>query len=63
MELAFLGCGGFLLVVALRNFYRGYASKNWPQTQVPSPGRTYWFTAAMTARGTRRNWNTSTRIK
>ena len=32
VELAFLGCGGFLLVLALRNFYYGSASKNWPQT-------------------------------
>ena len=32
MELAFLGCGGFLILVALRNFYSGSASKNWAQT-------------------------------
>jgi|SRR5208283_1250256 len=32
MELPFLGCGGVLLVAALRNFYRGSATSNWTQT-------------------------------
>jgi hypothetical protein len=63
VELAFLGCGGFLLVEALRNFYYGSARRTGHEQTVALSGRTYWLTAAVTERDTRRNWNTSTRIK